>query len=267
MRTHIFLLAAATVALGGCGSDETRPPPIVGPAPTPSPTSTPTPSPTPSPSPITAELDFDFSQGEDGFTPVFSEYPEDADLDIYEFDAGIETVPGLGVQGFRMFSVNRSDDVFMFLWKPIDGLIPLQEYRVEATVRFAANVPPGCVGAGGSPGGVVIQAGASPVEPMLEVSTDPGNAGLLVPNFEHGTQNADDGSPFSIGIIEQVIPGGTCGGFGPFQEKELSTDPDNAPIVTTDEEGRLWAFMGTDSNWEGETEIYWLSGTFLFVPE
>ena len=252
-------LALAMLMLTGCGTDEAAPPPIGGPGPTP--------TPTPAPTPVTGKLDFDFANGEDGFTPVFSEYDIGADLSIYEFEADIETVPGRGETGYRMYSINRSDDVFMFLWKPVTGLTPNQQYRIEAVVRFAASVPPNCFGIGGSPSAVVIQAGASPVEPELAPGTEPGSEGVMVPNFEHGVQNTVDGSPFTLGVIAQDIPGAACGGVNnPFRIKELSTDPDNAPVVSSDDQGRLWAFMGTDSPWEGDTEIYWLSGSFDFIP-
>lgn len=270
MRYGSALLATAALMLWGCGGDDASPPPITSPspppAPAPTPTPSPTPTPTPTPTPVTGTLDFTFAQDEDGFIPEISEYSPDTEFSTFEFRAEIDAVPNIGGNGYRIQSINRSDDVFMFLWKPVTGLTPNQRYRVDSTVRFAANVPLGCFGIGGSPSGVVIQAGASPVEPMLVVSTDPGDAGNLVPNFEHGVQNTEDGSPFTLGVIGQNIPGARCDGSGPYQVKELATDPDNAPVLTTDSEGRLWAFMGTDSPFEGLTVIYWLSGSFAFTP-
>lgn len=115
------------------------------PAPTPAPTPTPTP-------PASGTLTFDFAQGESGFIAEFAEYQTATEPDTLEFHSEIGQVQGLNAQGFLLSSVNRSDDVFMFLSRPIGGLTPNTPYRVTVSITFATNVPPGCVGIGGSPG-------------------------------------------------------------------------------------------------------------------
>jgi hypothetical protein len=47
--------------------------------------------------------------------------------------------------------------------------------------------------------------------------------------------------------------------------KTLSTDAGGA-IVKTDADGRLWVVIGTDSGFEGTTEIYYLNGTITLTP-
>jgi len=90
--------------------------------------------------------------------------PDQQDLKL---EAGLRHLPPeLGIEGtgFYIQSVNRSDDLFLFLKRrlgPEDGLRPNQTYQVFFDLVFASNAPSNCGGVGGSPGeSVYLKAGS-----------------------------------------------------------------------------------------------------------
>ncbi|MDP8912449.1 MAG: hypothetical protein M3N39_02595, partial [Pseudomonadota bacterium] len=119
-------------------------------------------------------MNFSFAAGQDGFTADFSDYSPGMELG----DQGIRFVaevrrlpPPLDNRfGFLLGGTNRSADLFMYIYRPVTGLVAGQRYRVRVDVTFATNVPPDCVGIGGSPGqSVVIKAGATAIQPIKSV--------------------------------------------------------------------------------------------------
>jgi len=231
-----------------------------GGVPAPGPTFTTTPSPTPTPAPVTVQSSF--AAGFDGWQPGYADYSPGQEA-IIGFDFGHELLPPPldASAGVFLASDNRSDDVFMYLWRPVTGLAPNTRYRVEATVAFATNAPPGCVGIGGAPGeSVFVKAGAAPREPATGLS-----GGRIVANFDYGNQAQGGADAVAIGDFAQPVPGDDCGAPS-YQHKQLTTGG-NGPLVTSDAAGRLWLVVGTDSGYEGHTRIYWLEVAATLTPE
>jgi hypothetical protein len=208
---------------------------------------------------------FSFAAGTDGFTADFADY-----------SPGMETSPNgiLFASEFRRLpppldnrfgllvgGTNRSDDLFMFIWREVSGLVPGQRYRVETEVLIATNAPANCAGVGGPPGeGVAVKAGASPVRPAKA---------LINNNFRVNFSKDQSGLPvggdqvFTIGDF--AGGGGTC--LQPsYALKTLRSPPDRIPTLTADSSGRLWIVIGTDSGFEARTEIYYLEGSATFTP-
>jgi hypothetical protein len=208
---------------------------------------------------------FSFAAGTDGFTADFSDY-----------SPGMETSPnGILFQsefrrlpppldnrfGLLVGGTNRSDDLFMFIWREVSGLVPGQRYRVETEVLIATNAPANCAGVGGPPGeGVAIKAGASPVRPAKSVTQN-----RVMVNFEK------DASGLPVGGNQVFTIGNFAGGAGTCTQpsyalKTLSSPADRIPTLTADASGRLWFVIGTDSGFESRTEIYYLEGAATFTP-
>ena len=104
--------------------------------------------PTPTPS-AGAETTFDFEDGMQGWKTGFADLPADHDPSIYELESGHGPMPsGLGGNGIRIRGHNRSDDLFMYLTRRVEGLAPGQYYDVDCTVEFATNARAGSVGVG-----------------------------------------------------------------------------------------------------------------------
>ncbi|HEX6375644.1 MAG TPA: hypothetical protein VFZ91_07975 [Allosphingosinicella sp.] len=211
-------------------------------------------------------MPFSFAAGIDGFTADFADYSPGQEIgpngilfnsEFRRLPAPLDNRFGLLVAG-----TNRSDDLFMFIWREVSGLVPGRSYRVATEVTIATNVPAGCAGIGGAPGeSVVIKAGASPVRPAKAINAA-GNVGV---NFDKdaGPLTVGGNQVFTIGDFSGG--GGTCG-QGVYAPKTLRSPDDRIPTLTADSGGRLWIVIGTDSGFEDRTEIYYLEGAVTFTP-
>jgi hypothetical protein len=247
------VLLAAGLLLSACEGGSPTP------APTPAPTPSPTPTPTPSPSPVMVASSF--AAGFDGWQASYADYTPGQEATIGFVSGHEQLPPPLGASaGVFLASDNRSDDVFMYLWRPVAGLAPNRRYRVEVSVTFATNAPPGCVGIGGAPGeSVYLKAGASPREPANVIAH-----GLVVPNFDKGDQAQSGADAVTIGDFTQPTPGDDC--LAPSYQRKTLTTGSAPPIMTSDSAGRLWLVIGTDSGFEGHSRAYLLELTATLTP-
>lgn len=223
--------------------------PTVTPVP-PTPTSVP-PTPTPTEIPYPAEFSFEdrFENGVDGWVVGFADLPVDWNNEIYELDSEFRQMPdGLDGSGIYVQGHNRSDDLFMYLSKEVSGLKPNTSYEVSIALDLATNVPGGMMGIGGSPGdSVYVKAGASSNEPT--VSED---------NIGHLRLNVDKGNQSTSGSEMTVI--GNVTNFSVLNDEfKIKTLENTGRTVTvsSDEEGRIWVLVGTDSGFEGLSAFYY----------
>ena len=109
------------------------------------------------------KFNFTFDEDEQGWIVDFADLPVDYEAEIYELDSGWSELPsGLEGYGIYMHGHNRSDDLFMFLKKRVEGLKPNTAYQVVFTIDLASNTPEGLMGIGGSPGeSVFVKEGCS----------------------------------------------------------------------------------------------------------
>src|SRR4051812_24914357 len=131
-------------------------------------------------------LDFDFSNGAQGWTAEFADYPVGSGS-FYELASGYRSLPApLNSRGgFFISGNNHSDDLFMYIKRQVTGFEPNTDYEVSLIVEFATDVPAGCGGVGGSPGeSVFVKAGASSIEPTTFVD----QLGYLRMNIDKGNQ-------------------------------------------------------------------------------
>ena len=215
-------------------------------------------------------MQFSFATGTDGFTADFADYSPGQELGpngiLFESEVRRLPAPLDNRFGLLVGGTNRSDDLFMFIWREVSGLVPGQSYWVSTEVTIATNVPAGCVGVGGPPGeGVAIKAGASPVKPAKAISSSPGSGGNYRVNFDK------DAGPLPIGGNQVFTIGDFSGGGGTCTQgvyalKTLSSPANRVPTLTADSGGRLWIVIGTDSGFESRTEIYYLEGAVTFTP-
>lgn len=164
--------------------------------------------------------------------------------------------------GFYLQSMNRSDDLFMYLKKQItteDGLEPNQAYRVSFHIRMSSNAPTGCVGVGGSPGdSVYLKAGGSIDEPVALLA---GN-GFLQVSVEKGDQSQGGRD---LGVAGTIANGRACDGTeSPYVS--LVKEYAHPQQIRTDDRGSLWVILGTDSGYEGLTGLYIESVTVRINP-
>jgi hypothetical protein len=200
---------------------------------------------------------FSFERGMLGANAVFADLPANIDDELYELDFAWEPLPEPleTRRGLRLSGHNRSDDLAMFVVLPIAGLEPDGQYRVELELELASNVPTGCFGIGGSPGdSVYVKLGTAPFKPEA------------LPQYEAGgvawfRMTADIGNQSEGGANAQVV--------GTLANSQDCEDLDNArwelKTLSTREvavdgkagpDGRMWLLAGTDSAFEGRTDVY-----------
>jgi hypothetical protein len=198
---------------------------------------------------------FAFERGPQGFEVLYADLPVDG-LDIYELDFAWEALPSplAARRGLRLSGHNRSDDLAMLVKAPLAGLLPDTLYRLELELELASNVPTGCFGIGGSPGdSVYLKLGASSVEPLAP-AVDEGGTLMRRLNIDYGSQ-AEPGS--ATRLVGTLANDYACedGITSPWQLRSLSTA--GQPFAArSDAAGRLWVFAGTDSAFEGKTDVY-----------
>ena len=213
-------------------------------------------SPEPSADPV--EFDFSFEADTDGWVVGFADLPEDYDQSIYELDGGHRALPdGLDGVGIYVQGHNRSDDLFMYLKRRVDGLTPAASYTVSATVELATNAALASVGIGGSPGSsVFVKAGASTREP----DAAPDSSGHLRMNIDKGNQSRGGSHMAVLGTVGHPDIVGE-----EFRVKTLDS-VDGTVVVKADDSGSVWLIVGTDSGFEGLTRLYYDRVSFTLTP-
>jgi hypothetical protein len=179
----------------------------------------------------------------------FADLPESFNPEIYELDFEHRELPGyLGSEkGILVQGHNRSDDLFMFAKRRIEGLKPNTTYHVRFDVEIATQAPRDAVGIGGAPGeSVWVKAGASRIEPETVIDS----SGWIRLNVDKGNQSQEGENAIILGNIAKM-----SGVFSDrFELKRL--DNSTRPFVAeTDDSGSLWLLIGTDSGFEGKTVL------------
>ena len=145
---------------------------------------------------------------------------------------------------------NTSDDLFMFLKKPVTGLSNNRSYDVSFHIEFASAAPSNCVGIGGAPGeSVWLKAGATTREPVAALQ----DGGMIRLTAQKGNQSNGGADAVVVSDIANGIPcEQATGRFVLLRRSTKLPTP-----VQSDGQGSLWVFVGTDSGFEGTTEIYY----------
>jgi hypothetical protein len=199
-------------------------------------------------------FEFDFATGADGWLAGFADYVvgRDEDMGLEARHASLPDEVDRTGGGLFIGGTNISDDLFMFWKRRVTGLQPNTRYRVSFEVEFATDAPSGCVGIGGAPGeSVHVKAGVSTQEPSREVE-QVGGTDTWRMTIDKGNQAT--GGP-DAGVIGHVGNTNTdC--TNPLWE--LKTVSGNDVVeVRTDASGAAWLIVGTDSGFEGRTELYY----------
>ncbi len=204
------------------------------------------------------DLSFDFERDAQGWMVGFADLPADYDNSIYDLDHEHRTLPdGLEGSGIYIQGHNRSDDLFMFLKRRVDGLKPNTTYAVSVSIDLATNVSAGLIGIGGSPGeSVFVKAGASTVEPLAEEDSNR----YLRMNIDKGNQSRGGESMVVLGNVAHPEVANN-----EYRVKTLNDT--NLPLsVNTDSEGAVWLIAGTDSGFEGLSRLYYDRIAYTLSP-
>lgn len=195
----------------------------------------------------------DFSEGKDGWEAGFSEYSGNNE-ESYELEEGIAPLPAPldGKSAYRISGMNRSDDLFMYLTKRVQGLKPGTRYQGQFLVKLASDAPTGGVGAGGAPGeSVGIGVGLTTDKP----TSSPDEHNFYRMNIDKIQQCCTDGT-------DMVVIGDVANGTN--DNVYTSIGRTGSFSAKTDYQGVLWLIVGTDSGYEGRTTLYYTSIEVVF---
>lgn len=199
------------------------------------------------------QFDYTFDEDQQDWISGFADLPIDYDPAIYELDSGLGELPS-GLEGFAIYlsGHNRSDDLFMFIKKKIDGLKPDTTYQVFFSIDIASNSPEGMMGIGGSPGeSVYVKAGSVNYEPVVIEDS----SGWLRMNINKGNQASEGQDMINIGTLAN--PNIDLNTFTGAEYAIMNLNNQERLFnVTTDSQGRIWVIVGTDSGFEGLTTVY-----------
>jgi hypothetical protein len=198
----------------------------------------------------------DFNQGIAGWTGDSSDYSVADAPDNVVFEQRALPAP-LSGKGYYVAGHNRSDDLFLYVKKQFGGFAPSASYKVSFTVKFATNVPTGCMGVGGSPGeSVWVVGAASDIEPQAVVKGDRKEL-----NIDHGNQGGGGKAGQVLGTIGNSV---TDCGTPVYESKTVKSK--EALTVKTDANGKLWLLVGIDSGFEAASQLAFQSVTVDAEP-
>ncbi|MFF2887878.1 copper amine oxidase N-terminal domain-containing protein [Paenibacillus sp. NPDC057967] len=194
---------------------------------------------------------YKFDQDQEGWKGGFADLPVKYEKDIYELEYARELLPDQGSTsnyGLKLKGHNRSDDLFMFLTRGVEGFEPNTIYDVKLDFALYTAEAGGMVGIGGAPGeGVYVKAGILSKEPAAVPTPQAGE--------EYFRMNVDIGNQSLSGKDAKVL--GNV--IKPDSEKEgyQRVDFQYSAQVKADENGKIYLLIGTDSGFEGLTTLYY----------
>ncbi len=197
-----------------------------------------------------SSLEYDFREGKHEWVCGFADYPATkADSLYYELKSGHTDLPG-GGKAILLSGVNHNDDLFMYLKKRITGLSPNRLYTITFDVELASKAPSAYNDVGGAPGdGVYLKVGATPAEPKAVIKD-----GMYRLNIDKGNGGTAGADMVVIGNIG--VPGNT-GEYTIIRRTNLQSASDPPYQARSDANGNLWLIVGTDSDYQGATTVYY----------
>ena len=193
---------------------------------------------------------WDFEADAQGWESIIVDLPEGYDPAVGDLQAQWAPLPeGLEGNGLYTQGANQSDDLFMG-WKAyLEGLEPETDYVIHGVLTMASNMPAAIADAEDSPAEVYVKLGAYDEEPVEVVDDE----GWLRLNADKGLEETGGRNAVVLGTIAN--PNLELGDdFRTFALHDLTTDGLARELGgTTDADGGLWLFVGTDSGYAGFT--------------
>ncbi|WP_419876125.1 copper amine oxidase N-terminal domain-containing protein [Candidatus Pristimantibacillus sp. PTI5] len=193
---------------------------------------------------------YTFDQGDEGWKGAFADLPVDYNAYIYDLKFARELLPTAKNKtnyGLKLSGVNRSDDLFMFVTKKIEGLEPHTMYQASLSFQLYTDQAGGMMGVGGAPGEAVsIKAGFVSKEPRTLQSDTEGHMYYRM-NIDKGNQKVEGDDMKIVGNMVQ--PNSSLKGFQPVAMQYSTT-------LQSNEQGEIYVIVGSDSGYEGLTTFY-----------
>jgi hypothetical protein len=198
-------------------------------------------------------IESNFEQDSDAWISGFADYPVGEDLN-YELQSDHKNLPSPLDQsdGAAFISGNNhSDDLFMYLKKRIKGLKSNKAYKARFQIQIASNAPSNSLGVGGAPGeGVLLGIGITQIEPDKAPDMN-----------QYYRMNINKGNQAQEGPDRKII-GNIANGTNLSQYVLLTKTGEFS--FTSDNAGKCWAIVSTDSGFEATTSLYYSKITIEF---
>ena len=197
---------------------------------------------------------FDFNEGMQGWDAGFADFPsnsvDSAQYELkYAYSDPIESK--LDKRSVMVSGKNVNRDLFMYLKRKIDRLEPNKDYTLTFNVEVAADMNATIPSAGGA---VYLKAGASSFEPKSVI-----DRARYIMNIDNGNDGASGSHMTSLGDIPTV----TSGTHYSLITRNNSM-ANSRYVARTNANGELWLIVGTDSNLEGRTALYYTRINVVF---
>ena len=191
---------------------------------------------------------FDFAESEHGWKHGFSEYPAGPDSSALVLTYAYTEKPSSLSAGksLMLSGKNQNPELFMYIKKQITGLRPETNYIITFNVELASNA------INQASNGLVMPAaflkvGATGLEPRSIKTTE-----KVVLNIDKGYEDQDGSDMKNIGNIINT----EATEYSLILKNSSSRTP--VPITAqTNSDGQIWLIVGTDSNFQGTTTVYY----------
>ena len=197
--------------------------------------------------------DYDFSESEHGWKPGFADYPAGPDSALFElkYDYTDQVASILTKKSLMLQGNNLNRDLFMYLKKKVDRLEPNREYTITFSVELASNCSSLSTDSQGS---VYLKAGAVNNEPFSLIE-----GGNYVMNIDKGDDAVAGQDVISMG---DIVTANKNSGYVLLTRN--NTMANSRYVARTDANGELWLIIGTDSNLEGTTTLFYTRVNVVF---
>jgi hypothetical protein len=201
-------------------------------------------------------FNFDFNDVQDGWVSGAADFPQAQAGAVGAFGA-VQPLPApltTTKSGLYLRGTNVSGDLFLFQKRFFSGLAGLVTYTISLQLEVATSYQAGCTTGPGP--ATFVKAGVSVIEPVT--TTD--GQGVVRMNIDKGAGTAA-GDFLQLGDIRNGLSGCPAAGTFGLKTTVLRTQP---TTLTTGSDGGFWLFIGTQSSFAGQHEIY-ITGMKLVV--
>jgi hypothetical protein len=199
---------------------------------------------------------YDFSTDTYGWQGDFADYKAKDSLKsqlLYGFSNRPANISNFDDQKSIMLSGNNlSNNLFMFLKKKVDGLIPNKEYTVVFEVEFGANVA-----VLSSEDSIYLKVGAAQREPKKIIQSD-----YYRINIDKGIAAYDGGNDMTV--IGSIGTSVEYSNDYTLVKKSNFSSAKQVIAVRANNDGEVWLVVGTDSAYKGSMSIYYTSINVVF---
>jgi len=204
---------------------------------------------------------YDFALGQDSWEVDFTDFPAAADDSVYyELNFSYTDRPSNLGENLKsmMLSGYNHESLFMFMKKKITGLTPYTDYALVFDVELASNAPRASLTPGIASGeSVFLKAGATGIEPQRVI-----DGSYFTLNVDKGPTQDPGEATVVLGDISVDTDNGQYALITRNNAENSTTD--SQFIARSNSRGELWLIIGTDSESEGGTTVYYTKVNVVF---